>query len=238
MAKQQSPNTTPERSVGEPRSGEPPAVSKTIDPADVALAAAHGLNAADLSEDDLAELRAADDADAARTGRTPEDTTRALVRESSGNSSPNAISLMLEGCDIYGIDPRVHVQPVELLAWRFYAGGDEPGRVRPDAVILVTGGGLKLKHWDDPDEPLDPDTLDKLRRTHACYAVDEKTGKVTVLPLPADLRLPSVALTGVSPSPEHVYQLGYVKSGGREAAEEKQRRREQRMTRFASPDRI
>jgi hypothetical protein len=206
---------------------------------DAELAAAIGIELKDLTAEDLAELRAAADADAART-ESPSTGDRSLVREATGNSSPVAISLLLEACERFGIDPRSTTEPQELLAWRFYAGGDEPGRVRPDAVVIVTGGGTKLKHWDDPDEPLEPETEDRLRRIFGCYREDPKVpGRIITLPLPADLHLPTVILTGVSSGTEHQYVGGYLKAGGKDAADEKARRREARVKRlwFAGPER-
>jgi hypothetical protein len=217
---------------------EPPNAAPAIEPTDAALAAAAGVNLADLTAGDLAELRAAHDDDAARDESDPADSTRSLVREANGNTSPVAISLYLEACERFGADPRSTATPQEILAWRFYPGGDEPGRVRPDAVVIVTAGGVKLKHYDDPDEPMDADTEDRLRRIFGCFVSDEKTGRVSILPLPADLHLPAVVLNGISASTDHQYVGGYVKGGGAAAAEDKAKRRDARMKRlwFAGPD--
>jgi hypothetical protein len=209
---------------------EPTDAAQEIDPTVAALATAAGLDPNDLDADDVAELQAAADADAARTGTDPVGSTeRQLVREATGNSSDVAISLMLESCEVFGVNPEATANPLELSAWRFYPGSDVPGRVTLDAVVLVTAGGLKLKRFDDGS--LDEDTDDRLARRLGCFKVDEK-GVVTRLPLPADLTLPAGAANGLVTGSDHQYVGGYVKAGGAAAADERARRREARMTRF------
>jgi hypothetical protein len=213
---------------------QPTADATTIEPTDAALAERAGVDLADLTNDDLAELRAARQADEARSEPAPVSTGRQLVQEANGNTSPVAISLILEAGETYGVSPYADVEPTEILAWRFYPGHDEPGRVSPDAVVFVTAGGLKIKHYDDPAEPMDPETQDRLRRVFGCFTPDPNDpGKVIVLPLPANLHLPAVAVTGNSGSNEHQYPGGYLRAGGREAADEKERRRQARQLRFA-----
>ncbi len=193
-----------------------------LDPAVAAAARAAGLDPADLDEQDIKELQAALTADAARA--KPAAGGRVLVREANGNGSTTAISLLLEACERFGVNPAADVKPQELLAWRFYPGADEPGRVAPDAVVIVTAGGLKLKHWDDPSEPMDPDTEDRLRRVFHAFRVDPKTKERVIQPLPGDLTLPAAAVIGIGHT-DHQYPGGYVKSGGKAAAEEKEKRR-------------
>jgi hypothetical protein len=196
-----------------------------------AAAAAAGLDPADLDDDDKAELLAAAEADQARTATTPKAGGRILVREVNGNNSPAAIALLLEACDIYGVNPAADKKPQELLAWRYAKGEDDPARVAPDAVIITTAGGLKIKHWDDPAEPMDQDTMDRLRRVFGCYQIDPKTRTTVVHDLPADLTLPAAVVTGTGTSDAHRYQGGYLKSGGKRAADEKQARRAERIKR-------
>lgn len=147
-----------------------------------------------------------------------------LVPEVNGRMDAVAVALLLEACDIYGVNPSKRAKPQELLAWRFYASQDES---QPDAVTFVTGGGLKVKHWDDPNMPMDLDTVDRLRKTFGCYRIDPKTKEVTVLDLPQDLTLPRVSVDGVGTT-DHRYEGGYLRSGGKTAAAAKEERRQQR----------
>ena len=195
-----------------------------------ALARAAGLDPAALDPQDLADLGAAATADAARAAKPAKVGGRILVQEANGNSSDVAISLLLEACEKFGVNPSAEVKPQELLAWRYYPGADEPGRVAPDAVVIVTAGGAKLKHWDDPSEPMDPDTEDRLRRIFHAFRIDAKTKERVILPLPGDMTLPAVAVIGV-PGTDHQYPGGYIKAGGRVAAEEKEKRRAERAKR-------
>lgn len=207
------------------------------DPA-IALAKAAGLNPADLSDDDLNDLRASMEADAARDEDTATNTerkgddARTLVPEASHNMQPHAISLLFEACDKFGISPYADQDPVELLAWRFYPGSDQPRKVTPDAVVLVTAGGLKIKHWDDPDWPMDPDTEERLRRIFQAFHIDPVTKRAVPDPLPDDLRLPVQHVTGEITSTEHQYPGGYLRAGGAAAADAKEQRREERSRRF------
>lgn len=195
-----------------------------LDPAVADLARKAGLDQADLDPQDIVELLAAAKADEARAPKQVKAGGRILVREANGNTSDVPISLLLEACERFGVNPSADVKPQELLAWRYYPGADDPGRVAPDAVVIVTAGGAKLKHWDDPAEPMDPDTEDRLRRIFHAFRVDAKTKDRVILPLPGDLTLPAAAVIGVGHT-DHQYPGGYVKSGGKAAAEEKEKRR-------------
>lgn len=195
-----------------------------------AAAEAGGLDPDDLDKEDLAELAAAAAADAARARSKP--IGPVLVTEANGVTDPIAVSLLLEACDVFGVDPNANAKPRQLIAWKFYRGDDTPGQIEPDAVTIVTAGGLKVKHYDDPDYPMDTDTLDRLRRVFGCYAVDPTTKLDTVKPLPASLTLPAVTVTGIGTSTDHQYPGSYVKSGGRKAAEDKAKRRADRLKRM------
>jgi hypothetical protein len=182
--------------------------------------------AGDEDEDDQDEL----DREAIRAAAPPVPVTTDarfadLVPEVSGRTDAVAVALLLEACEIYGVNPSKRAKPQELLAWRFYASPDES---QPDAVTFVTGGGLKIKHWDDPAMPMDLDTIDRLRKTFGCYRIDPKTKEVTVLDLPQDLTLPRVSVDGVSGTTDHRYEGGYLRSGGKTAAAAKEERRQQR----------
>lgn len=198
-----------------------------------ATAAAAGVDVSELTDEDIADLVVAAKADEARTGRKPGKAKGPnFVREQTGKDSMNAISLLLEACDIYGVNPSADQTPRELLAWKFYPGEDDPARgVQPDAVVIVTGGGLKLKHYDDPDMPMDPDTVQRLQRAFSLFRQDPTTKQIVALALPADLTLPAASVNGIGTT-DHQYHGGYLKSGGTTAAADKQKRRDERAKRL------
>lgn len=153
-----------------------------------------------------------------------------LVPEQNGRMDAVAVSLLLEACDRFGVNPALRARPQELLAWKFYQSPDEN---QPDAVVFVTGGGLKLKHWDDPDHPMDLDTLDRLRRTFGLFKIDPQTKDLVILDLPEDLTLPRTAVDGkISAAAEHRYEGGYLRSGGKTAAQKKEERRQARTAKL------
>ncbi len=221
---------------GDQAGGDGPAqpAAPAIDPALAAAARAANVDLAGMDAEDIEDLRRALATDQKRQGGGPARTGRNLVQETTGKTSPHGISLMLEACDIYGVDPSADKAPRELLAWKFYPGEDDPARgVTPDAVVIVTGGGLKLRHYDDdaPGSPKDPDTVDKLRRAFGLFKQDPKTKEVIVLPLPGDLTLPAATVNGVGHT-DHQYVGGYVQSGGKSAAAAKDQRRAERARRL------
>ncbi len=122
------------------------------------------------------------------------------------------------------MNPTSTCRPPELKAWTFYPGDDVDGR--PDAVVLVTFGGVKVRHYADPDflafgctEPaMDSDTEERLRRIFNAFKVDPKTKEVSPAPLPADLTLPATHVDGRVRSTDHQYRGGYLKAGGKTEA--------------------
>lgn len=144
-----------------------------------------------------------------------------FVAEVSGNQSKQAVDLLLDACELFGVNPEQDQRPVELLSWRYRAAN----RVEqiPASVTLVTAGGQKLVHYADPSYPMDPDTIERLRNVFNAYRKD-KDGTRIPLPLPTDLTLPEGAVTGLVASDDHVYRRGYLREGGRT---ESQRRRRQ-----------
>ena len=158
-----------------------------------------------------------------------------LVPEAAGNRSENAILLFLDACDRFGINPSRHARPIEVLAWRFYGGG-APGTAGavPDAVSLVTAGGLKLRIYEDPEFPMDPDTEDRLRRVFNSWVQDPATRELKPAPLPQDMALPVAAITGEIPSRDHQYPGGYLRAGGKKTADAREKRMEERKARLLS----
>lgn len=147
-----------------------------------------------------------------------------LVPEADKRNDPAATRLLLEACEKFGVNPTADCRPPELKGWRFYPGDSVDGI--PDAVSLVTAGGLKIRHFADPTyhapgclEPaMDLDTEDRLRRLFGAFTVDPKTKDVSPAPFPPDLTLPASAVDGRVRSTDHVYRGGYLKAGGKEAA--------------------
>lgn len=207
---------------------------RKLDPEAEAAIKAAGLNADDLEDEeiqDLVDAARADQARAAETAAVPGGPK--LVKEANGRTDRYAIALLIEACTIYGVNPSADIRPKELMSWRFYPGEDDPTKgVQPDAVVFVTTGGVKIKHFDDPDVPMDPETEDRLRRIFGLFKQDPKSKEITALPLPDDRTLPATAVTGGVTSTEHQYVGGYLKAGGRKAAAEKQKRRDERAKRL------
>lgn len=127
--------------------------------------------------------------------------------------------LLLDACNLFGVNPDTAL-PIfqgrgtgpfrELLAWRFYPGNEAAGV--PDAVGLVTVGGVKIKHFADPDFPMDPDTENRLRQVFHAWRTNPKTNEIEALPLPDDLTLPRAAVSSqVNPNAGHQIRGGYLR---------------------------
>lgn len=144
--------------------------------------------------------------------------------DSNGNCSDEAVDLLLEACDLFGINPDPETRPIEMLSWRYYAGDRRTDT--PAKVVVVTAGGQKLSIWEDPDVPLEPETEETLRNIFNAWRVDPVTKLKVPAEMPNDLTLPRAAVTGLSDSQAHVYRGGYLRGGGkREAAKRDAERR-------------
>lgn len=145
----------------------------------------------------------------------------AYVAEARGNTSKVALDLLLDACELFGVNPERDQRPVELLSWRYR----EESQVEqvPASVTLVTAGGLKVVHYADPAYPMDPDTTERLRNVFNAWKKD-KDGTKVPLPLPTDLTLPETAVTGLVQAEGHVYRQGYLRSGGKTEAARRGRR--------------
>ncbi len=101
--------------------------------------------------------------------------------------------ILAEACRVFGINPDPELRPRELLNARGYG---DPDQFESPSVVLVTGGGLKLRFPFEGDAPTEH-TL----RYNVCGAFrrDKRTGAITELPLPRDLRLPPHHRTGIPP---------------------------------------
>lgn len=127
--------------------------------------------------------------------------------------------LLLDACNLYGVNPDQTLPPYqgrgagpfkELMNWRFIPGNDGAGI--PDSVSLVTVGGTKVRHYADPDFPMDPDTETRLRNVFHAWRTDPKTNEIVALPLPDDLTLPPAAVSGrVNANAGHQYRGGYLR---------------------------
>lgn len=142
------------------------------------------------------------------------------VAEAGANTTKAALDLLLDACELFGVNPERDQRPVELLSWRYRA--DNPVDQVPAHVTLVTAGGLKLVHYADPAFPMEPDTLERLRNVFNAWKKD-KDGTKVPLPLPEDLTLPEGAVTGLVQADAHVYRQGYLRSGGKTEAARRRR---------------
>ena len=143
------------------------------------------------------------------------------VKEADGNRSPAPLNLLLDACELFGINPEADHRPVELMAWRYRSAN--PVEQLPASVTLITAGGVKLVHYADPAFPMDPDTQERLRNVFNAWKKD-KDGTRTALPLPTDLTLPEGAVTGLVQAEGHVYRQGYLRGGGKAEAIRRGRR--------------
>jgi len=151
----------------------------------------------------------------------PADVLEKLAKDQ--RKPPSAISveerrLLAEACYVFGINPDPTLKPREVLSYRFDAGDPNGATPIPPYVSIVTGGGVKIRY------PIDDDTEIRLRQVYNCFTVDKKSGERLVLPLPPDLTLPREAADGVVRSSEHQYRTGYLREGGKTAADKRQQR--------------
>lgn len=146
--------------------------------------------------------------------------------ENHGNTSREALELLDEVCALFGVDPDVDARPRQLLAWTYYRAMPLDGV--PAAVVIVTGGGKKLKVFEDPDYQMDPDTEERLAGIFNAYEMDPVSKNMVRKDLPDDLTLPLIHVTGVSTHAEHRYQGGYLKSGGKTEAAKRATQRDKR----------
>jgi hypothetical protein len=144
----------------------------------------------------------------------------AFLPETDGRNGQREVNLLLDACERYGVNPEVDARPVELLSWRYYAA--DPTERTPAAVVIVTAGGQKLKHWDDPSYPMDPDTEERLRNIFGAWKKD-KDGTRIPTQLPGELTLPESAVTGLVQSDDHQYKRGYLREGGKVEADRRRR---------------
>ncbi len=101
--------------------------------------------------------------------------------------------VLAEACRVFGINPDPDHRPRELLAARGYGDADQ---FEPLSVVIVTGGGLKLRYPFEGDQQ----TEHTLRfGVFGAFKRDKRTGTITELPLPRDLRLPAHHRTGIPP---------------------------------------
>lgn len=141
-----------------------------------------------------------------------------LVPESQGRNTPQAIAVLMQACDRFGVNPTTTCRPMELKAWRFEPGDRLDGR--PDAVVILTQAGLKIRHYADPtylapgatEAAMDQDTEERLRtQVFHAFQQDPKTKEVTPVQLPADLTLPASFVDGRVRSTGHRYPGGYLR---------------------------
>jgi hypothetical protein len=144
-----------------------------------------------------------------------------FVPESRGVSSRDALDLLLDACELYGVNPEQFHVPTELMSWS-YQPANRVERT-PASVTLVTAGGQKLRHYADPSFPMEPETEERLRNIFGAWRKD-KDGTRIPAQLPDDLTLPETAVTGIPVSTDHVYQRGYVREGGKAEAARRGRR--------------
>lgn len=149
----------------------------------------------------------------------PADIVIDVVPESNGRTDEASRELLFEACERFGVNPDSKCRPKELLGWRFYPG--DPTDDVPDSVVFVTAGGLKVRHWADPDYPMDQDTEELLRNTFQAFVINEKKERIPA-PLPDSLILPEVSVTGMPNSKRHIYQGGYLRSGGKAEADRRE----------------
>lgn len=134
------------------------------------------------------------------------------------------VDTLMDACERYGVNPDPDIKPIELNKWNYYPEDVVTGV--PGYIQMVTGGGIKIRHYDDPDWPMDQDTEERLRNVFRSFAIDPDTKLPKPTPLPEDLTLPIEAVTGIPRKEDHRYRGGYLRSGGKtEAARRSAERR-------------
>lgn len=128
-----------------------------------------------------------------------------------------ALALLRHVCEVFGVNPDADKRPEELLVWTYYPANLNDRT--PAAVSIVTAGGQKLKLYND--DTMEDDTVQTLGRIFKLPAPAEGRPWTTEQ-LPEDLTLPSVMVTGMTTSQEHVYQGGYLRSGGKSESARRQ----------------
>jgi len=166
-------------------------------------------------------------APARRTEPKEEPATATLLPCDNGavEASPAMKELLLDACERFNVDPTLERVPRELLKWR-YEPANRLTRV-PAAVVIVTSGGVKLKHYEDPDYPMDQDTEETLARIFGAFAKDADKNVVRT-PLPEDLALPIQAVTGIPQTADHVFRRGYLREGGKKEADKRDKAQRQK----------
>ena len=138
-----------------------------------------------------------------------------IVPEESGQQVPaSGLELLYATCEKYGVNPTWDVQPRELASWRYHGANRRAGT--PEAVTIVTAGGVKLKEYADPNFPKDEDTEERLRGIFKSYTFNPNKERV-LLPLPDDLTLPAESVDGQVRSTTHVVRAGWRRGARAEA---------------------
>lgn len=142
----------------------------------------------------------------------------------AGRLSKIGQALLLKACDVFGLQTDADMVTMiqnpndssrfervkDVAAFRFVPSPDQA--IEPDAIIVVTSGGVKLKYY--ADDSVDGPTQDTLRRLFHAFHRDDK-GNVVADPLPDNWTLPREAVIGISNAKDHVYQKGYLREGGK-----------------------
>lgn len=132
--------------------------------------------------------------------------------DSQGNKSDDAVNLLLDACEVYGINPDPELRPKEILSWRFYHADRREDR--PARVVIVTGGGQKVDLFEgDADPIMSIDSEEVLRNVFNAYKIDPVTKLRINSDLPEDLTLPRVAVTGIAEGATHRFVGGYLRRG-------------------------
>jgi hypothetical protein len=168
---------------------------------------------------------------AAEAPARPEPATSTLVRMDNGQTEATGAmrELLLDACDRFGVDPTEESNPRELINWKYYHE-DVRNRV-PASVVLVTAGGVKVRHYADPDYlapgctelAMDQDTEEILARIFGAFTKDPQTKEIRRTALPKDLALPPQAVTGLSQAKDHQYRRGYLREGGKVEADRREK---------------
>lgn len=156
--------------------------------------------------------------------KEPEPVAGPILKETNGRTDKAAVALLMRACELFGIDPHQDARPRELAEWKFYPGDRLDGI--PDAIVLITMGGVKIKWFADEDYPIDQETEERLAQKLNAFRVDGATKGLVRVDLPDDLTLPRAAVTGLTDAQDHRFKGGYLRSGGKTEAA----RREQAKT--------